>query len=169
MQSWTFCGLGSMVILPCILSILQILLSITVNTRCIYYRLKHAKTDPDNLTMCPILDFANHTPGQAHMTPVTSNSEIWNAAPINSIGDGLKFISGDNVKIEENDEILLTYGLHSNKTLFVEYGFVNHFSKNVPSPHGEVDVQDLAEKYVFADARLREAVRVILVTEGYWG
>lgn len=148
---------------------LQTLISITVNTRCIYYRLKHAKTDPDNLTMCPILDFANHTPGQAHMTPVPSNSDIRNAAPTDSIGDGLKFISPDNVKIEENDEILLTYGLHSNKTLFVEYGFVNLFSKNGSSPRGEVDVQDLAEKYVFIDVRLRESARVALVSEGYWG
>lgn len=169
MQSWTFCGLGSMVTLPRILINLQFFLSITVNTRCIYYRLKHAKTDPDNLTMCPILDFANHTSGQACMTPVPSNSEVWNAAPVNSIGDGLKFISPDNVKIEENDEILLTYGSHSNKTLFVEYGFVNLLSKNGPSPSGEVDVQDLVENYVFADMRLREAVKVTLVTEDYWG
>lgn len=103
------------------------------------------------------------------MTLVPSNSEIWNAAPVNSIGDGLKFISPDNVKIEEDDEILLTYGLHSNKTLFVEYGFVNIFSENGPSPSGEVDVQDLVEKYVFADVQLSEAVKVALVAEGYWG
>ncbi|KAF8559561.1 SET domain-containing protein [Imleria badia] len=142
---------------------------LNVNTRCIYYRLKRAKTDPDNLTMCPILDFANHTPVQANMIAVPSNSEIWDAAPVNSIGDGLKFISPDNVKIEENDEILLTYGSHSNKTLFVEYGFVNLLSENRPSPSGEVDVQDLTQKYVFADGQLCEAVRVILVAEGYWG
>ncbi|KAH0830552.1 hypothetical protein J3R83DRAFT_2006 [Lanmaoa asiatica] len=141
---------------------------LNVNTRCIYYRLKHAKTDPDNLTMCPVVDFANHTSGQACMTPVPSNSENWNTAPVNSIGDGLKFISPHNVKIKENDEILLTYGSHSNKTLFVEYGFVNSF-KNGPSPSGEVDVVDLAEKYVFADVRLREAMKVALVNEGYWG
>ncbi|KAG8217501.1 SET domain-containing protein [Butyriboletus roseoflavus] len=141
---------------------------LNVNTRCIYYRLKHAKTDPDNLTMCPILDFANHTPGQACMTPVPSNSEMWNAAPVNSIGDGLKFISPDNVKIEENDEILLTYGLRSNKTLFVEYGFVNLF-KNETSPSGEVDVQDLVEKYVLIDVQLHDAVKAALVAEGYWG
>lgn len=141
----------------------------TVNTRCIYYRLKHAKTDPDNLTMCPILDFANHTPDQAHMTLLPTNSGVWNAAPVNSIGDGLKFVSSNNMKIEENDEVLLTYGLHSNKTLFVEYGFVNVFSNNGPSPSGEVDVQDLVEKYIFVDIRLGEAVRIILVDEGYWG
>ncbi|KAG6376134.1 hypothetical protein JVT61DRAFT_2108 [Boletus reticuloceps] len=142
---------------------------LNVNTRCLYYRLKHADSDPDNLTMCPILDFANHTRGQAHLIPVPSTSDIWNAAPVNLIGDGLKVISPDDVKIEENDEILLTYGLHSNKTLFVEYGFVNPMSKDGPSPGGEVDVQDLIEKYVFTDVRLVEAVRVILVTGGYWG
>lgn len=160
-----------MVILLYILPVvnLQSILSTTVNTRCIYYRLKHAKTNPDNLTMCPILDFANHSPVQANMTPVPSNTKIWNAAPVNPIGDGLKFTSPDNVKIEENDEILLTYGSHSNRTLFVEYGFVNLLSKNRPFPSGEVDVQDLAEKYVFADVQLGEAVRVILVAEGYWG
>lgn len=158
-----------MVNLPHVLVNLQTTLSMTVNTRCIYYRLKHAKTDPDNLTMCPILDFANHTPGQAHMIPFPSNSKTQSAAPVNPIGDGLKFVSSDHVKIEENDEILLTYGLHSNKTLFVEYGFVNPFSKNGPSPSGEVDVQDLVEKHVFIDVQLREAVKVTLVAEGYWG
>lgn len=148
---------------------LEVFLSITVNTRCIYYRLKHAKTDPDNVTMCPIVDFANHTSDQAYMTLVPSNAEIRNTAPVNSIGDGLKFISPDNVKIEENDEILLTYGLHSNKTLFVEYGFVNIVSENGPSPIGEVDVQDLVEKYVFTNVQLREIMSFTLVSEGYWG
>lgn len=148
---------------------MQIFPPITVNTRCIHYRLKHAKTDPDNLTMCPILDFANHTPGQANMIPISSNAEIWNAAPVNSIGDGLKFISPDNVKIEENDEILLTYGLHSNKTLFVEYGFLNPFSESGPAPSGEVDVQDLVEEHVLTDVRLGEAVKVALIAERYWG
>ena len=119
--------------------------------------------------MCPIVDFANHTSGQAHMTLIPSNSDIWNSAPVKSTGDGLKFISSDAVKIEEDDEILLTYGLHSNKTLFVEYGFVNIFSENGPSPSGEVDVQDLAEKYIFTDVRLSEIMKAVLIAEGYWG
>ncbi|KAG9318465.1 hypothetical protein JVU11DRAFT_556 [Chiua virens] len=142
---------------------------LNVNTRCIYSRLKPSKADPDNLTMCPILDFANHTSGQANMSPVPSKSEIWNAAPVNPIGDGVRFVSPDNVKIEDDDEILLTYGLHSNKTLFVEYGFVNLFSEDGPSPSGEVDVQGLAEKHIFAVLQLGEAVKAVLVAEGYWG
>jgi hypothetical protein len=32
----------------------------TVNTRCLYHDLGFAKSS-DNITMCPLLDFANHT------------------------------------------------------------------------------------------------------------
>lgn len=120
------------------------------------------------MTLCPIVDFANHTSVQPRMIPVPSDSETRNGAPVHSIGDGLIFMCPDNVKIDEDDEILLTYGLHSNQMLFVEYGFVNVFSENGPSPGGEVDVQDLVEDYVFVGVCPRE-VKAVLVAEGYWG
>ncbi|KIJ69446.1 hypothetical protein HYDPIDRAFT_106062 [Hydnomerulius pinastri MD-312] len=142
---------------------------LNVNTRCIYYRLKPLKNDPDNLTMCPILDFANHTLDKPHITPVPSNADIWNAAPVKSIGDGFKFLSPDNATIREGDEIYLTYGSHSNKTLFVEYGFVNDIPKDIPRITGEVDVQDILEEIVSENPRLGGVVKDVLVTEGYWG
>ncbi|KAF9227942.1 SET domain-containing protein [Gyrodon lividus] len=142
---------------------------LNVNTRCIYYRLKPLKLDPDNVTMCPILDFANHTPHTSQMFHVPSNADIWNAAPVKPIGDGLKFTSPETVMIEEGDEIHLIYGSHSNKTLFVEYGFVNVFHEHGPHLSGEVDVQDVAEDIIFECLRLGEIVKDVLLAEGYWG
>ncbi|KAF8844979.1 SET domain-containing protein [Paxillus ammoniavirescens] len=142
---------------------------LNVNTRCIYYRLKPLKMDPDNLTMCPILDFANHTPLRPQMTLVPSKADVWNAAPVKSIGDGLKFISAEAAMIQEGDEIHLTYGSHSNKTLFVEYGFVNACHEYESHLSGEVDVEDVVDELVFQDLPLGELIKDVLVAEGYWG
>ncbi|KIL00416.1 hypothetical protein PAXRUDRAFT_821707 [Paxillus rubicundulus Ve08.2h10] len=142
---------------------------LNVNTRCIYYRLMPLKMDPDNLTMCPVLDFANHTPYRAQMTPVPSKADVWNSAPVKSIGDGLKFISAETAMIHEGDEIHLTYGPHSNKTLFVEYGFVNACHEQGSHLSGEVDVEDMVEELVFQGLPLGEIVKEVLVTESYWG
>ena len=47
-----------------------------VNTRCIFYRIQPNLSDPDNFTLCPILDFANHSHGKTYIFPVI-DSEIW--------------------------------------------------------------------------------------------
>ncbi|KAF9246536.1 hypothetical protein BU15DRAFT_85291 [Melanogaster broomeanus] len=96
----------------------------------------------------------------SHMTPVPSNADIWNGAPVKSIGDGLKFISPENAMIQEGDEIHLTYGSHSNKTLFVEYGFVNSFHED--GFHGEVDVTDVIEELIFKDLQRWRGVSQII-------
>ncbi|KAG6329835.1 hypothetical protein ID866_9252, partial [Astraeus odoratus] len=139
-----------------------------VNTRCIYYRLKPSKSDPDNLTMCPVLDFANHSPDRSNMSPGPTKADIWNVAPVPMIGEGLRFFSLDNTTIQENDEILLTYGPHSNKTLFVEYGFVIGTQGTTTVPQGEVDVQDIIEEKI-AGGRYGYLVKDLLVAESYWG
>ncbi|KAL4067610.1 hypothetical protein V8B97DRAFT_1949899 [Scleroderma yunnanense] len=141
---------------------------LNVNTRCIFYRLKSSKSDPNNLTMCPVLDFANHSPDKSNMHPSPNNADIWNFAPIPSIGEGLRFFSKDDVTIEENNEILLKYGCHSNKTLFVEYGFVNEIHDAAVGIDGEVDVRDVVEK-CFTDPHRSHVVKDVLEKEGYWG
>lgn len=132
-----------------------------VNTRCIYYRLKASKEDPDNFTLCPILDFANHTPNGPHMIPVPSEADIWDTAPVKPIGKGFRFLSPADVSVQEGEEIFLAYGAHPNRTLFVEYGFVN---KSL----GEVDVQDVMESLIL-DHKSGVFVKSILEDEGYWG
>ncbi|KAG1772659.1 hypothetical protein EDD22DRAFT_859575 [Suillus occidentalis] len=141
---------------------------LNVNTRCIYYRLKASREDPDNLTLCPILDFANHTPNGPHMTPVPSEADIWDTAPVKLIGKGFRFLSPADVSVQEGKEIFLAYGAHPNRTLFVEYGFVNKSLDEVEITEGEVDVQDVVESLIL-DHKSGAFVKSILEDEGYWG
>ncbi|KIK38672.1 hypothetical protein CY34DRAFT_376358 [Suillus luteus UH-Slu-Lm8-n1] len=141
---------------------------LNVNTRCIYYRLKASREDSDNLTLCPILDFANHTPNGPHMTPVPSEADIWDTAPVKPIGKGFRFLSPTDVSVQEGNEIFLAYGAHPNRTLFVEYGFVNKSLDEVEITEGEVDVQDVMESLIL-DHKSGVFVKSILEDEGYWG
>ncbi|KAG2349924.1 SET domain-containing protein [Suillus weaverae] len=141
---------------------------LNVNTRCIYYRLKASKEDPDNLTLCPILDFANHTSNGLHMTPAPSEADIWDSAPVNLIGKGFRFLSPADVSVQEGKEIFLAYGAHPNRTLFVEYGFVNKSLGEVGITDGEVDVQNVVESLIL-DHKSGVFVQSVLEDEGYWG
>lgn len=142
---------------------------LNVNTRCIYYRLKISKSDSDNFTLCPVLDFANHSSHMSNMRPGPTNADIWNSAPVLSIGEGLRFFACDDTRIREDDEIMLAYGRHANKTLFVEYGFVDGLQEVGTRVCGEVDVQDILEESIYLDQRRSRAIKDLLVAEGYWG
>ncbi|KAI6109828.1 hypothetical protein F5141DRAFT_810654 [Pisolithus sp. B1] len=142
---------------------------LNVNTRCIYYRLKSSKSDPDNFTLCPVLDFANHSSHTSNMHPGPTNADIWNSAPVPSIGEGLRFFARDDARIREDDEIMLTYGRHANKTLFVEYGFVDDPHEVGTLVCGEVDVRDILEESIYLDQRRSCAIKDRLAAEGYWG
>ncbi|KAI6150781.1 hypothetical protein BKA82DRAFT_4119678 [Pisolithus tinctorius] len=142
---------------------------LNVNTRCIYYRLKSSKSNPDNFTLCPILDFANHNSCTSNMRPGPTNADIWNSAPVPSIGEGLRFFACDDARIQDDDEIMLTYGCHSNKTLFAEYGFVNGAHDVATPACGEVDVQDVVEESIYRDQSRSRAIKDLLVGEGHWG
>ena len=71
-------------------------------------------------------------------------------------------------------ELFLKYGAHANRTLFVEYGFVNALDTldRNDSEGGElweVDAQDVVEK-LFADrGSVGEQMKATLEDEGYWG
>jgi hypothetical protein len=144
--------------------------NVAVNTRCIYWRLKTSRSDPDNLTLCPILDFANHTPFSSQMFPQSSDVTIWNTTPRPKLGDDFTLLSSHNTDIHIGEEICLTYGAHSNRTLFVEYGFINEmFDGELDSNFsGEVDVQDIIEEMFRKRGIVGEWMKGILEQEGYW-
>ncbi|KAF8761564.1 Oxidoreductase family, C-terminal alpha/beta domain [Rhizoctonia solani] len=84
---------------------------LNVNTRCLYHGLGFAQPS-DNVTMCPILDFANHT--SIDSLSITQDEF--------ALGDGMAFSTPGPIK--NGDQVYLRYGGHSNAFLFSEYGFV---------------------------------------------
>jgi hypothetical protein len=145
-----------------------VLYAYEVNTRCIYHRLKPTLSDPDNLTLCPILDFANHANAdQSCMTPQPTK---FDHVPNRNIGTSLTFISPSRTALEEGQEFYLTYGAHCNRILFVEYGFVDvdHSAKEWQPTRGQVDLQDLMLE-LFMRPGVSSELRDILTEEGYWG
>jgi hypothetical protein len=83
---------------------------------------------------------------------------------------GFSFLTSKNVNAEE--EICLLYGAHSNTSLFVEYGFVNDFSResirNGEYP-GELDVQSVIEDMFENKGLVGAWMKRVLEDEGYWG
>ncbi|KAG7452533.1 SET domain-containing protein [Guyanagaster necrorhizus] len=141
---------------------------LNVNTRCIYQRLKAKQSDPDNFTMCPILDFANHSAHLSHMSPCPSNADRWNVSPRQRFGEDMVFISPADKRLGIDEEIFLKYGAHSNQTLFVEYGFVLPISSDALScgeVDGEVDVFDFVEPLFTNKAN---HLQELLERENYW-
>jgi hypothetical protein len=148
----------------------SLLISILVNTRCVYHRLKSSRSDPDNITLCPILDFANHTSLSVHMSPLVPHSWTPNTTSHTTGGD-YTLLAPTRVVTQPNNELYLKYGPHSNKTLFVEYGFVNQFSEMLLG-HGdfqEVDVQTIVERLFKERDQLGDWMKHLLMDEGYWG
>ncbi|KII88547.1 hypothetical protein PLICRDRAFT_41720 [Plicaturopsis crispa FD-325 SS-3] len=143
---------------------------LNVNTRCIYHRLKDPQSHPDNFTLCPVLDFANHTAHLPHMLPLSSDAEIWNIAPRRrKAAEDFTLLSPSNAIVPKGQELYLTYGLHCNRTLFVEYGFIND-APQIPSIEmdREVEVQDLVEWHI-RNRPTKSWIEETLRDEGYWG
>jgi len=144
---------------------------LNVNTRCIYHRLSSSRTDPDNITLCPILDFANHTTSQIHMMPRRTDVEPWNLQRYKIVED-FTLLSPVDVAVEANRELYLTYGAHTNRRLFVEYGFTNALTANPRAQDTslwEVDVQDVVESLFLKRGTVGAWMKEILTEEGYWG
>lgn len=141
-----------------------------VNTRCIYYRIKEKQTDEANVTLCPILDFANHAWYHSHIQPA-SDSEIWNAR--SKTKDAFQFLATDHITgVEVGGEIGLRYGGHSNQSLFIEYGFVNlvlgEDMKSGTYP-AEIDLQPIVVGLFKDLGSVGAWMQTILENEGYWG
>lgn len=141
----------------------------TVNTRSVYYRVRASQADPDNITLCPLLDFANHTASGPHMKLTSDNGA---KGPRTLKAGDVMLISPVDLSVEEDQEMYLIYGSHPNKRLFVEYGFIVRFSAEALCSgrfFGEVDVQDLVENIFQQRGEIGEWMKGMLVKEGYWG
>ena len=129
--------------------------------------------------MCPILDFANHTSSTTHIVPVMPDS-LFSSAPGSRknnkksahMGGDYMFISSSRA-IQKDDELFLQYGAHSNRKLFIEYGFVNTFAEGDCLRGdfvGEVDLQDILEAmFSTRGGDVGKWMKEVLEEEGYWG
>ena len=82
------------------------------------------------------------------------------------------FLSSSQNAIDKDEELFLQYGAHANRTLFIEYGFVNFWKQGdclngVFS--GEVDLQDVLEDMFISRGRVGAWMKSVLEEEGYWG
>ncbi|KAF9564668.1 SET domain-containing protein [Agrocybe pediades] len=145
---------------------------LSVNTRCVYHRLSKSRADKNNMTLCPILDFANHAATAPSTKPETSRAELWDAGPSNKrpFGDNFVLLSPD-VQTAGGQELMLRYGVHSNATLFAEYGFVDERSSQGASEmrEGETEVIQAIEKLFINRGNVGAWMKQVLVDEGYWG
>jgi hypothetical protein len=74
--------------------------------------------------------------------------------------------------VQGGEEIYLCYGAHANRTLFVEYGFINELPEAAAMSdeyNGEVDVQDIIEQLYEDKGALGMWMKSILEDNGYWG
>lgn len=143
---------------------------INVNTRCLYDDLGLEKDD--NMSLCPVFDFANHAWYRPTMEPLRAGkTENWQRSPSRKGNLDLVCVSCDR-GIAQDQEVTLRYGWHSNRTLFVEYGFVNAIkSEELMSGvyPGEVNVQDIVTDLFDQQGDAGTFVKKTLDVEGYLG
>jgi hypothetical protein len=124
-----------------------------VNTRCLFYSLTAQRTSEDNITLCPLLDYANHS---------FSAPDV-NTARLRERGYPIPtFLSPPNLTLEQGEQVFLRYGSHPRCTLFTEYGFVD---REAPM---EVSIDDLIEE-LFESVEGGLERRKLLEGHGYWG
>lgn len=141
-------------------------LPFVVNTRCIHYSLDpeerlRSRKDVD-LTLCPVIDFANHTIDESQSAQVHRND------------DGSLELTSPDIVMEEGAEVVFRYSGHSNAALFSEYGFAISRSHSQDRSEGEIvdegdiNVDDLMEQLFLCkeDGSWR---REMLEAHGYWG
>jgi hypothetical protein len=150
----------------------QLLIGIgVVNTRCLYDDLGLDKDN--NMSLCPVFDFANHAWMEPTMEPVrpAESSIRQRCSPGEDCNTDIVCASCDK-GIARDQEVTLRYGWHANRTLFVEYGFTNPItSEGLMSGAypGEVNVQDIISDWLDCRGETGSFVKRTLDTEGYWG
>ncbi|CAG7849029.1 SubName: Full=Uncharacterized protein {ECO:0000313/EMBL:CCA67122.1} [Serendipita indica DSM 11827] len=125
---------------------------LNVNTRSLYYSCKRAKSHQDNITLCPLLDFANHS-----FSATNFNSSYYrkNGHPIPTMLAPAK-------GLQAGEQLFLLYGFHSNPTLFTEYGFTDEHAPK------EIQIDQAIEDLFQRDDEGKEK-RELLESHGYWG
>ena len=102
------------------------------------------------------------------MSLMPSDAKSWTTTLIGKRSGDFTFLSPRDV-IQVGEEVYLNYGAHANRTLFVEYGFVNTVSEITvleEEQNGEIDVQDIIEQLFKAP---NQWMKDILIEKGYWG
>ncbi|KAJ4487977.1 SET domain-containing protein [Lentinula aciculospora] len=139
---------------------------LNVNTRCIYYQVKNSPADPDNITLCPILDFANHSSHLPCMSPPPPSVKR-NFRSTRCLD--LSLLSPSDSPIDADCELYLKYGGHCNRVLFAEYGFVLPLDL-IPKDERvlEVNVDDIVETLFLEKGETGAWMKDVLVLENYW-
>lgn len=109
-----------------------------------------SKSDPNNVTLCPLVDLANHSSCEYKNTDKTP-------LPI--------FYSPSKIHLRKDDQIYLKYGSHSNLTLFTEYGFI----EKDRSDGGQIDIQDIMEARFDNLGDLGKWMESLLKNVNFWG
>ncbi|KAF8503575.1 hypothetical protein F5888DRAFT_1606276, partial [Russula emetica] len=147
---------------------------LNVNTRCLYDDLGLNKDN--NISLCPVFDFANHVWMHPTMEPVRAAGsgilQLGRRSPPDRGGSTDLVCVSCEKGIARDQEVTLSYGWHSNRTLFVEYGFANAItSEELMSGAypGEVSVQDIVTTWLDCRGETGSFVKRTLEMEGYWG
>lgn len=125
------------------------------------------------MTLCPILDFANHTYTDSSAYPRPTQAETWDLWPSSKFkfGENFVLLSPSGVTLLSGEEIFLRYGMHSNSTLFTEYGFVNMVDwSDLPEDFSaEVDMDNYVVPLFEQKGEVGLWMKNLLEEEGYWG
>ncbi|KJA18621.1 hypothetical protein HYPSUDRAFT_169164 [Hypholoma sublateritium FD-334 SS-4] len=122
---------------------------LNTNTRCVYHRLMKTRSSPDNMTLCPILDFANHTANSPHTMPKPTNGEIWDTGPLGKkTGEQFILLAPSTAPTAVGDEIYLRY-----EVTFSE----------------ELELQGPIESLFKGRGEIGQWMKECLIAEGYWG
>ena len=130
-----------------------------------YLRLFAEDLPMSNLTLSPLVDFANHPPsgGLPVLQPPVSTKEV---TPKKKSGDKKRnkftFRSPEEMT-PSGEEVYLKYGDHSNVKLFTEYGFVDSRG----SHEGEVDLTDVVNELIRGSGEEWEHLAELVDEQGF--
>ncbi|KAJ3744654.1 hypothetical protein DFH05DRAFT_1490268 [Lentinula detonsa] len=138
---------------------------LNVNTRCVYYQVKSPPANPDNITLCPILDFANHSSHLPCMSPPLPGETYLRP----NMYRNFSLLSPSESSVDADSELHLKYGAHCNRVLFVEYGFVLSMD-SIPEDQRalEVNVDGIVEAFFDEKGETGAWMKGVLSSENYW-
>lgn len=103
--------------------------------------------------------------------PRATQAELWDISPSSrrKFGDDFVLLSPTS-STPSNEEMFLQYGVHSNATLFAEYGFVNWLDSEHDNASGcELELGKVIETLFSEREPVGSWMREVLIEEGYWG